>query len=180
MSALLKAYQRLMQRYPFPTQVLSAGILAASGDAFCQLLIQRNPKYDFVRTARFFGATVCVVAPLQTRWFRFLERHVNSRSAKIISPVKRVIVDQAFGAPFFNTLFLFSLASLEHRKVSTATHIVQHQIGPVLLANYKLWPFVQLFNFYVVPLHYRIVLLQFVGIFWNAYISYATQNRIMA
>uniref|UniRef100_A0A1I8A7V7 Mitochondrial inner membrane protein Mpv17 n=1 Tax=Steinernema glaseri TaxID=37863 RepID=A0A1I8A7V7_9BILA len=168
-----------MSRYPFPTQVVSAGLLAATGDAFCQLCVQRNPKYDFARTARFFCATVFVVAPLQTRWFPFLERNIVARRPKI-SPLKRVVVDQIFGAPFFNTTFLFTLALLEHRSVRTATHTARHQIGHVLVANYKLWPFVQLFNFYLVPLHYRIILLQFVGIFWNAYISYATQNRMLA
>ncbi|KAK0403125.1 hypothetical protein QR680_016729 [Steinernema hermaphroditum] len=179
MSRLLTAYQRLMSRHPFPTQVLSAGLLAATGDAVCQLFVQRNPKYNFARTARFFCATVFVIAPLQTRWFRLLEHRVTARRPKI-SPLKRVLVDQTFGAPFFNTTFLFTLALLENRSLRSATHSVQHQIGPVLLANYKLWPFVQLLNFYVVPLQYRIVLLQFVGIFWNAYISYATQNRMLA
>ena len=37
--------------------------------------------------------------------------------------------------------------------------------------NYKLWPAVQLINFYSVPLNYQTAFVNVIGVGWNAYLS---------
>ncbi|KHN85997.1 Protein Mpv17, partial [Toxocara canis] len=178
-----RAYESALARHPFITQVVSAGSLAGVGDAFSQLVVEerwRKGGYDAVRTARFVGVISVWVAPILYRWFGVLER-VSGRAS--IVPMKRMLIDQAVMAPCLTSTVITGLHLVEGNKPRDALLRARREIVPVLITNYKallrllqVWPFVQLFNFYVVPLRYRIVLLQFVGIFWNAYLSFMTQS----
>uniref|UniRef100_A0A183EEW0 Mitochondrial inner membrane protein Mpv17 n=1 Tax=Gongylonema pulchrum TaxID=637853 RepID=A0A183EEW0_9BILA len=98
-------------------------------------------------------------------------------------PLKRMIVDQASsgcscGAPIFTFTFITNLHMLEGKRPREALHKASNEIVPVMKTNYKVWPFAQLFNFYVLPLRYRVVFVQFIGLFWNMYLSYATQAEV--
>jgi protein Mpv17 len=86
-------------------------------------------------------------------------------------------MDQAIGAPLFCSLILFNLNLFETRSVKNAISKTSNIVGPVLLTNYKFWPFIQLVNLTVVPIQFRVVLVQFCSIFWNMYISYMQHNQ---
>ena len=44
-----------------------------------------------------------------------------------------------------------------------------------LIASYKLWPAIQFFNFYLVPLNYQLLFLNLIAIGWTAFLSNANQ-----
>ena len=48
----------------------------------------------------------------------------------------------------------------------------QKILYPVLVNNYRIWPFVQLVNMSLVPVHFRLVFLQVIALFWSMYISF--------
>ncbi|XP_072536052.1 mitochondrial inner membrane protein Mpv17 isoform X2 [Salminus brasiliensis] len=41
-----------------------------------------------------------------------------------------------------------------------------------LISNYYLWPAVQIANFYFIPLHHRLAVVQVVAVVWNSYLSW--------
>lgn len=173
---VLRRYEYFLARSPFFTQVISAGVLAGSGDVIGQTIVegQRTKEtYNLKRTIRFASIATCFVAPVMYRWFRFLE---TIRGHPRILPLKRVLIDQSIMAPLLTYAFITMIHIMEGKKPKKALENSRKQICPILLTNYKVWPLIQLFNFYFIPLRYRIMLIQTIGILWNAYLSHATQG----
>uniref|UniRef100_A0A0N5AKP8 Mitochondrial inner membrane protein Mpv17 n=1 Tax=Syphacia muris TaxID=451379 RepID=A0A0N5AKP8_9BILA len=204
----IRLYQKALTRRPFVTQTISAanrtdyneyrvmkraiegalcrdGVLAGAGDAISQVIIERRQRrnYDWIRTLRFAGIMSCLMAPSLYHWFKFLDSFRGS-----LYPIKRVLIDQVFGAPVFTLSFLTSIKLMEGLPMDGVIVEARQKFWPILATNYKVklflllllcffvWPLVQLFNFYAIPLQYRIIFAQTVGIFWNAYLAYVTQS----
>jgi len=51
-------------------------------------------------------------------------------------------------------------------------HRQKQKFWPTLINGYKLWPMVQLVNFYFVPLNHRLLVVNSVALGWNAYLAY--------
>jgi len=46
-----------------------------------------------------------------------------------------------------------------------------------LATNWMIWPFVQLANFKLVPLQYRLLFVNVVSIGWNSYLSFLNSSK---
>jgi len=46
----------------------------------------------------------------------------------------------------------------------------------IVLTNWKIWPATQLINFYFVPFQHRILVVNFVALFWNTYLAAKTNS----
>lgn len=90
--------------------------------------------------------------------------------------IKKVALDQLVFTPVFLGILLTTLGGIQTRNLNHSVKRVRRDYKDVLLANYKLWPMVQLVNFYFVPLQYQVLLVQSVALFWNTYISWKTQS----
>uniref|UniRef100_A0A914VLX5 Mitochondrial inner membrane protein Mpv17 n=1 Tax=Plectus sambesii TaxID=2011161 RepID=A0A914VLX5_9BILA len=171
----VRAYQRALTKRPLITQMCSAGILAGSGDVIAQLAVEKRKlkNYDLIRTGRFFVLGSCYVAPVLFRWFRILERIPGNPK---VAPLVRLAVDQIAFAPCLLSGFLINLRILEGNSPKESFDHWKKEFKGYMLASWKVWPMVQLVNFYLVPLQYRILVVQTVALFWNTYIAYRTQK----
>ncbi|XP_064478818.1 protein Mpv17-like [Ornithodoros turicata] len=170
-------YAKLMQRHPAKTQVVTTGILMLAGDVVCQKLVEKKQTVDAERAARFFIIGVGFVGPALRTWYLYLEKLVSPKGRMI--PLKKMLLDQGAFAPIFLPCFLACLGVLQRQTWSEIKHKVKTDYIPVLTANYMLWPAAQMFNFYMVPLQYRVVYASGVAFLWNIYLSWKA-NRISA
>jgi len=156
-------------------------VLFTLGDVVAQVGVERRRRWQAFeprRTARlaFYGG--CVAGPALTTWYRVLELHVRL-STPVRSLLARVALDQALFAPLFLATF-FTMQSLMTGRslVQTKQHLASTYFK-ALANNYKLWPAVQLANFYLVPLRHRLMVVNTVALGWNTYLS-VVQARLTA
>ncbi|VDM63627.1 unnamed protein product, partial [Angiostrongylus costaricensis] len=104
---------------------------------------------------------------------QILERVKGSQK---IVPLKRLAIDQVcFFAPPFHATILIVLRMLEGVGVNESCERMRNDWWTIYANNLKIWPAVQLINFYLIPLNMRVIIVQVVAFFWNTYLSYRTQ-----
>jgi protein Mpv17 len=148
------------------------------------------PPFDFERLTRFMAYGFCM-APLQFRWFKFLDRAFPIKKSAALGPaLKRVAFDQLIFAPFGLVCFFTAMTVAEGGGRRAVQQKLRDMYVPTLQANYMLWPAVQLINFRLMPVQFQLVglahdlvcaqicVLTFlqpfvstVGIAWTAYLS---------
>lgn len=92
--------------------------------------------------------------------------------------VTRVGLDQFFLTPIMVGAFYTSQALLEGQGIEEAKHRLNNSWQPTLVKNWILFIPVQLANFSIIPPHLRLVLVNVVSLFWNAYLSYSNANLV--
>ncbi|KAI7383417.1 hypothetical protein KC332_g16291, partial [Hortaea werneckii] len=120
---------------------------------------QAPPPFDFERMVRFM-AYPFIMAPLQHRWFGFLNTRfpVGAGSGGgTMNAFRRVAFDQLLFAPCGLAAFFAFMTIAEgggHREVKKK---FQDVYIPALKANFIVWPAVQLINFRLMPIQFQIV-----------------------
>lgn len=115
------------------------------------------PSFDFERLTRFMAYGFCV-APLQFKWFRFLERAFPMTKTSAFGPaMKRVAFDQLVYAPFGVGLFFVAMTVAEGGGRRAVSHKLRDMYVPTLKANYVVWPAVQIVNFRLMPVQFQLV-----------------------
>jgi len=72
----------------------------------------------------------------------------------------------------FNTIAFFTLMGILKRQPGAVImHNIRTETIPLIVAGYKIWPFVSIISFSCVPVERRIVFLNFVGLLWGIYMS---------
>ncbi|KFY69245.1 hypothetical protein V496_00405 [Pseudogymnoascus sp. VKM F-4515 (FW-2607)] len=170
---MLRWYRMKLATRPMLTQSVTTAILFATGDIMAQQAVERKgiEKHEFVRTGRMALYGGAIFGPAATTWFRFLQTRVVLPNKKL-EICARVGVDQLLFAPTNLFVFLSTMSILEG--VSPREKLAKTYTG-ALQSNWMVWPFVQVVNFSVVPLDYRVLFVNGLSIFWNCYLSYISK-----
>ena len=87
-------------------------------------------------------------------------------------PLTMTFIDQLFFAPYICSNYLFGSNFVQFQDPMKAGENVKKKLGGVLKANYCYWPIVNFLNFRFVPMHYRILIVNFCAIAWNSFMAF--------
>ena len=54
---------------------------------------------------------------------------------------------------------------------------MENKFWPTFSNSLKFWPFVSVINFSLIPIHFRIVFVNFFAIIWQTYLSFVSNNK---
>ncbi|KAK2588851.1 hypothetical protein KPH14_001720 [Odynerus spinipes] len=179
MRTVIKLYQKLLHKYPVGSQAVQAGVLMALGDQIAQNVVERRKfgNLDFIRTSQFASIGFFIGGPATRTWYGILDKYIGSKGGIVV--VKKVLCDQLLFAPTFLSVLLVSIGTLQGNTIDNLKLKLKNDYFEILTNNYKLWPMVQLVNFYFVPLQYQVLVVQSVALLWNTYISYRTNLEMI-
>ena len=103
---------------------------------------------------------IAIFGPAATTWYGFLQRNVVLKNSKA-TIVARVAADQCLFTPTHLTCFLTSMAIMEG---SDPIEKWRNSFLPSYKANLTIWPLVQGVNFAIVPLEYRVLVVNLVSL----------------
>lgn len=126
-------------------------------------------SYDVPRSFRsgLFGALA--VGPIFHVWFRALDRLVPGSALKPVA--YKMLLDQAVMAPIFTVFYFAAMGVLEGKSPAQIESKIRVATWPTLVANYCIFPVSQFANFYYVPQHLRVLVLNAGGLVYNVYLS---------
>lgn len=129
------------------------------------------PPFDFERLTRFMGYGF-LMAPVQFRWFKFLEKTFPlTKTSAFVPAMKRVAFDQLIFAPFGIGCFFTAMTLAEGGGKRAVYQKMRDMYVPTLKANFMVWPAVQVINFRLMPVQFQLPFVSTVGIAWTAYLS---------
>lgn len=91
--------------------------------------------------------------------------------------MQKVFIDQVVFAPIFLACLLSVIGYSQHQDVDKVKEKLRNDYTDILVANYSVWPWVQIVNFSLIPLNYQVLLTQTVAVFWNIYFSWRTNLK---
>ena len=172
-----------MSNRPWTTTIISVGCLSGIGDVVAQQAVERRgfKNHDLRRTANFTAIGLVMVAPCMRAWYITLDRLVKGTGTTVA--IKKMLLDQSLWAPTIIASIFAAVDLLEGKTMEQFKQKFDESYFTALKTNWCVWPFVQIFNFYFVPLQHRVIIVNVVAIFWNTYLAWitnaasATQNK---
>jgi hypothetical protein len=111
--------------------------------------------------------------------FLFLGSHFNYAS-KWTSITVKVLIQQFWFAPIFNTYFFGVQALLSGAPPSVIIHRVVSAVPESVVSSAKFWPAVTALNFTLIPAHLRFAFSGVFAVIWQTYLSYLNRREEMS
>jgi hypothetical protein len=105
-----------------------------------------------------------------------LGSHFNYTS-KWTSITVKVLIQQFFFAPIFNTYFFGAQAALSGQTPSGVAHRVVSAVPESVVSSAKFWPLVTAVNFTLIPAHLRFAFSGVFAVVWQTYLSFLNRRQ---
>ncbi|XP_071941219.1 mitochondrial inner membrane protein Mpv17-like [Antedon mediterranea] len=168
----LQLYLHLLKTHPYKTQATVTGGLFLISDIISQQLIEKKglKSHDFIRTLRQTAVGFIITGPLIYKYYKTLEKFVGGHV--MVQPIKKMIIDQTLFAPSYICMYFAVIGYTSGMDTTQVKEKLQKDFKSTMIMNWKVWPFVQICNFYFIPLQHRAITTNSVAVIWNTYLSW--------
>jgi hypothetical protein len=169
--SFIDMYMELLNSRPLLTKAVTSGVITAAGDIGCQIVVEKNDKFNFKRFFMFSGLGMVLVGPALHVWYGALNKFIPAQTTA--GAIYRLALDQTvFAAPFIAT-FMSSLLLLEGRS-DEISDTLSTGWWPAVKSNWLLWIPANFINFRFVVPRFQVLFANAVAVIWNTYLSWAT------
>ena len=178
--SFLAKYNQLLEKHPLATKIISSAVIFALGDIICQTVIEKKTfknGFNWKRTMVMTSVGSLYTAPLLHFWYARVVKVAGliTKNPKWV-PTVSTILDQTLFAPFCIASMLFLFEFIDKKDIQKSTQNVKDKLWPTIVTNWKIWPLAMLINFSIIPANYRVLFSNFIGLFWNVYISWVQNS----
>mmetsp|Transcript_19164 Transcript_19164/g.34678 ORF Transcript_19164/g.34678 Transcript_19164/m.34678 type:complete len:186 (-) Transcript_19164:119-676(-) len=159
-------YLKQLRHRPISTKALTAGTIAGASDVIAQLITKG--RYDnFRRTFALFCFGASYSGPSAHLWQNFLEIVFQGRR-DFATALQKMVIDQLLYGPFCNFMFLgFTTLFLEGRSLTDFVRKIKTDFFTIQRKAWKVWPLAALINYKVVPVQFRVLVINLVALLWT-------------
>ncbi|PYH94267.1 hypothetical protein BO71DRAFT_483940 [Aspergillus ellipticus CBS 707.79] len=176
---------------PIARATLQAALVNAGSNTLAQAIgAYRDERAFELDGQALFQFTTCafVLSPLSFLWLEGLEAKLpgyddnlvpNSKMEKkeqkpklnVTNTVAKIVIDQLIGGAWNTVAFIMTMGLLRGQEWGFIAQQIQKDFWPIMIAGFKLWPFVSILNFTVVPTDKRLLVGSLFGVIWAIYLS---------
>lgn len=167
-------YVKALDKHPYLMEAFQVSTLMGAGDLLTQTVIDKRRtvgEINWIRTGQFAGVGFFFVGPLLRFWFIKLDKIVSKNQSVMKRTAKKVFLDQIVVDPPFLVVFTVVLSAVQGMNTVQIKERLRNDFLDVLKTNWMIWPVAQCINFALIPLRYQVIFVEFIAIFWNAYLS---------
>ena len=164
------SYSRLLDASPVETKAITSATVYALGD----VLSQRSNgsglgKLDRGRILRSLLAGLIGHGPMSHVWYNLSENFFDDvlrMDRAWWDFVPRVILDQAVFGPIWNNSYILLLGIMQLHDPRRIWDDMKRTTLPLILSGLRLWPFVHIITYGVIPIENRLLWVDAVEIVW--------------
>ena len=136
---------------------------------------------DWYRTRQVAITGFTWSGPISHTWYAILE-HLVTIEDKLVGLILRMLMDAFIFSPIAVVGYFIWRTILEGGGVNDIVAKLRDSYVNALLASFRFWPCVNIINFSLVPVEYRVLYNNMLSLFWNGYLSHinsiATKKHI--
>ena len=199
-------YNKLLQRYPIPTEMTTSAFLWFSGDVFCQhwerrYLDQPTQEIDGHHHSKHKQTTQgdtntldwkrvwiqtiyggAIWGPIGHYWYKWLDRAAHSIAPPKAGKVRFVGAKLALEIVLLHPVALCGFFTVTGLMGGDSPKVIMQQLRhdylPSLLLECTLWTPVEAVNFFFVPVKHQLLLVNTFCFFESAMLSYIKANGV--
>ena len=162
---LVSTYQSWLQTAPLLTKAATSSFFFAAGDVLAQTIDEDTDEVSLGRVARFAG-TGFGNGIAWSCWYGFADELLAPVSPPALRVAGAMAIEQFIWCPILFSVYIIPLSSiLNGAPAADLPGEVRKRIGPLLIANAKVWTPANLV-IYNVPVEYRVLAANSVDIVW--------------